>query len=661
MQHDFYKMRSFKHLLLFLLCSICLTSLFAQTQYLDSLQKELHTTTDDSTRLERLISICKAYNNYQPNRGFPYANEALQIAKKRKHAEKEAEVQKVWGRLAANNGQLDTALLHFQLARQLTPQFESGKFLIDLMLKFKFIHSAQGNNDSAMYYSFKALSLAEEQNDSIGIANSLNEITEIMATMGPAREALKYAERALEMNQILGRVPKLALTYQNLGVIYREMGDFDKALHFQNKSLDVFHQIGDQTEFAIGLLYRGNIYKFQEDYVSALEDYQRGAVLAKEIGYPGLTHVLNASVGDIYVRTEQYEKALPFLLESVREMNESEMSNNLPENYRHIAKAYAQLQQHDSAYHFLDLSYNVRDTIYSKESRETSSRLRTEYETQKNLDEIALLRKDKERQQLIIVFSIGFLGLMAIILFLFGRSNRIRKESNRLLSQTNDTLNSQNAEIENQRDLIAIQNNKNELLLKEIHHRVKNNLQTISSLLNLQSAYIKDADVKKAVQAGQHRVKSMALIHQKLYQRENLAAIEMKDYLSTLGESLMDTFGEKAENVQLILNMDEIELDVDTAVPVGLIVNELLTNSLKYAFPDGKAGTISMDLHKTAEQKWELSVMDDGVGKSDDQDTKESTSFGSRLIHLLSLQLNGKMVIDHSQGTKVSLLFEEIR
>lgn len=249
---------------------------------------------------------------------------------------------------------------------------------------------------------------------------------------------------------------------------------------------------------------------------------------------------------------------------------------------------------------------------------------------------------------------------MAVILFLLGRSNRIRVESNRLLSQTNETLTQQKNEIEGQKDVIEKQNQKNELLLKEIHHRVKNNLQTISSLLNLQSAHIEDDSVKEVVQAGQHRVKSMALIHQKLYQRENLAGIEMQDYLQTLGDSLFDTFGVDREWITFEVQMPEVELDVDTAVPIGLIVNELITNSLKYAFPSGRAGVITVSLNRKEDNKLSLLVKDNGIGKQDDEGASSGTSFGSRLIHLLSLQLNGKLSADYAKGTAVQLLFNEI-
>ena len=203
---------------------------------------------------------------------------------------------------------------------------------------------------------------------------------------------------------------------------------------------------------------------------------------------------------------------------------------------------------------------------------------------------------------------------------------------------------------------LEMRNQENAILLKEIHHRVKNNLQVISSLLNLQSASIDDPVVRDAVRASQHRVKSMALIHQNLYQRENLDAIEMKEYMATLGESIMGTFGADRKRIQVHYEMEPLLLKVDTAVPVGLIVNELLTNALKYAFPDGKTGNIRVKLALNEQEKLVLDVSDDGVGM-DPNASSANRSFGTRLVDLLRVQLDGKKEIFHKNGTHIRLTF----
>lgn len=214
--------------------------------------------------------------------------------------------------------------------------------------------------------------------------------------------------------------------------------------------------------------------------------------------------------------------------------------------------------------------------------------------------------------------------------------------------------------IREQRDEIQKQNAEKELLLKEIHHRVKNNLQTVSSLLNLQSEHIDDEAARAAVAAGQHRVQSMALIHQKLYQRENLAAIEMKEYLSQLGEGLLESFGVNDDQVQFKIEMEELELDVDSAIPIGLIVNELLTNSLKYAFPDEQKGEIVLLMDVEGEKSLSMTLSDNGIGASEEADPR-GTSFGSQLIKLLTRQLGGKQEILEIDGFGVQFVFTRFK
>jgi len=202
---------------------------------------------------------------------------------------------------------------------------------------------------------------------------------------------------------------------------------------------------------------------------------------------------------------------------------------------------------------------------------------------------------------------------------------------------------------------LAEKNAQNELLLKEIHHRVKNNLEVVSSLLELQSVQVDDKTAQNAIQASQSRVQSMGIIHQKLYQRENLASIEMKDYFSNLVDSIIDSY-QISNDVDIEFDMEEIELDVDTAVPIGLIVNEVLTNSFKYAFPSDKKGLIRIHLKKLENQKLHLVLSDNGVGKSSIRKA-DGTGFGTQLIALLTRQLNGTVQENTINGTSYEFEF----
>jgi len=203
-----------------------------------------------------------------------------------------------------------------------------------------------------------------------------------------------------------------------------------------------------------------------------------------------------------------------------------------------------------------------------------------------------------------------------------------------------------------------------EILLREIHHRVKNNLQIISSLLDLQSDYIRDPQDLELFKESLNRVKSMALIHEKLYQSSNLAKIDFAEYVQNLTAHLFDSYSPNSWAVDLEVDIDKIFLDISTAIPCGLIVNELVSNSLKYAFPSGREGKIRIELRSEESKgdargrpRFALRVSDNGVGFPKDLDFRNTPSLGLQLVVSLTQQLNGTIELDRSRGTAFTVTF----
>jgi two-component sensor histidine kinase len=196
-----------------------------------------------------------------------------------------------------------------------------------------------------------------------------------------------------------------------------------------------------------------------------------------------------------------------------------------------------------------------------------------------------------------------------------------------------------------------------EVLLKEIHHRVKNNLQIISSLLNLQSGHIDDPQATEVFQDSQHRVRSMALVHEKLYQSQDLAWVGFAEYIRNLATYLFRAYSASATGVTLDIQADDVFLTIDTAVPCGLILNELISNALKHAFPDGQAGEIHVELHAHGYRQVTLSVADTGIGLPNDLDLNTTTSLGLQLVHTLVDQLNGHIELNGIRGTEFNITF----
>ena len=195
-------------------------------------------------------------------------------------------------------------------------------------------------------------------------------------------------------------------------------------------------------------------------------------------------------------------------------------------------------------------------------------------------------------------------------------------------------------------DRIRTSLREKEVLLMEVHHRVKNNLQVISSLINLQSRYIKDKESLAMFKESRDRVLSMALVHEKLYRSEDLATIDFADYIKSITRHLFRTYGVDANAVRLNINCSDIFLSIDKAIPCGLIINELVSNSLKHAFPDNRRGEVSIDLHTDKDNRLTLIVSDTGIGLPENMDITNTETLGLRLISELTLQLKGDLEIE---------------
>lgn len=196
-----------------------------------------------------------------------------------------------------------------------------------------------------------------------------------------------------------------------------------------------------------------------------------------------------------------------------------------------------------------------------------------------------------------------------------------------------------------------------EILLREIHHRVKNNLQIISSLLGLQSISIKNKAYLEMFKDSQNRINSISLIHDKLYRSKDLAEIDFKEYIKDLTTKLYQTYAGKGSRIKLILNIDNVTLGIDQAIPCGLIINELITNSFKHAFPQDRAGEIKISLRRIVEHI-ELIASDNGIGIPDRIDFQKTQSLGLHLVTILVDQLNGRIDLDRSGGTEFKIIFK---
>jgi two-component sensor histidine kinase len=236
--------------------------------------------------------------------------------------------------------------------------------------------------------------------------------------------------------------------------------------------------------------------------------------------------------------------------------------------------------------------------------------------------------------------TIGGTILVLVIAVLLYRQYRLKQQANLAVTQKNELL----------QHLLA----EKEWLLKEVHHRVKNNLHTVICLLESQAIYLEN-DALKAIENSQHRIYAMSLIHQKLYQSEDIKTIDMKVYLHEFIRYLGDSFG-STDLIHFELDIEPLKLGVSQAIPLGLIINEAVTNSIKYAFPKNEMGVISVQLHQSGEQI-KLIIADNGIGMRTNIEKNELNSLGIDLMKGLSRDIKGKISFEVKNGTKITVIF----
>jgi two-component sensor histidine kinase len=227
------------------------------------------------------------------------------------------------------------------------------------------------------------------------------------------------------------------------------------------------------------------------------------------------------------------------------------------------------------------------------------------------------------------------------------------------LSQANEKLRHEVTERARVEEQIKASLKEKEALLQEIHHRVKNNLQVISSLLHLQSSQTADKQILGILRESESRVRSMALVHEALYRSPDLARVDFAEYIDHLTTDLFRSYGVNAQDITLKIDVQDVALDIDTAIPCGLIINELVSNALKHAFPDGRKGEVRVDFQADGGDRLVLAVSDDGVGLLEDTDLQLTGTLGLQLVSTLTRQLGGDVELDGSSGTAVRIGFSQ--
>jgi two-component system, sensor histidine kinase PdtaS len=579
---------------------------------------------------------------------------------------------------------LDSSLHYGKAAYKLFSDLSDPKGLSQAVTSVAVAFHYLNQWDSAKFYYEKALDIRVIDKDSTKMASSLNNLGVMYMDKEEYDKATNYYVQAMKVREMSNDSMGVAITKLNLGLIFKKQGNFEKAIDYYKEAITgfkkykrdnylegallnlgaIYNTIG---KYDLGLMYNLELRKLAEkrssernlskSYVNLANSYQGLGYLDSSLYYVtkaltffeekkdtiNMAHSL-LSISQFYMDKGDYQNAINYSLK-LKRINQTLKNREVSiENQLVLAKAFAANNDYEKAYESLQNSYYQKDSFLTESLNETISKLTFKYESEQKEREISELKIENQEviianqqaanQRNILLLVAGIFIVSALLLYLLLRT---KSRANIVISKSLD---------------------EKETLLKEIHHRVKNNLQVISSLLSLQSRYIEDKDAKALVNEGQNRVKSMALIHQKLYQHNNLTGVEALDYVQNLTATLRSAYGIDPYRVNVKYDIDKMNVDVDTIIPIGLILNELISNSFKYAFPDERKGELNIRFKEKGD-KLQLVVKDNGVGSS--TEINKADSFGMRMIQSLSRKLEAEINFDFSDGIEASLIISHYK
>jgi two-component sensor histidine kinase len=544
------------------------------------------------------------------------------------------------GRICWMQGEYKQALEKYNTAKQLAFDTQN-KYLLGMIYLFTgIVYQDMGFYELAVENMQNSLMIFEKMNYYTKLPYALNYLGSVYYDFYEYDNAYKYITRAIEIFDKTGDTWGMALSCRFLGRIYKAEFMLDSAQHFFDKSLSLAKQLNDQSGELYSRRFLGEVFIDQGKYEKAAALFNEN--LQKSYIEKNMQEKVNnlCDLGVLYLSRKQYTKALKYLHESAILADSLHLFYENMIINKHIAKAYEQSGNYKTALYYVNIFKSLSDSIFSDKKRKNIEELQLKYETEKKNNEISQLRiqqlsqQTKIKQQRIISYSMaaGLILVIFIVLILWHSYNHKKKA-----------------------------NHEKEVLLKEIHHRVKNNLQTISSLLSLQGSYVADERIKDAVRESQGRVKSMALIHQMLYQQDHLSKINFGKYIHQLHDAISGSYLNTGTNVKYIIKCEDVELDIDTAIPLGLIANELIINAYKYAFNNRDNGIISVSLNGIEKNKYSFVVKDNGKGITQDFKIENTNTLGLKLVYLLVRQIRGEIQCKVENGTEFRIIFEDIQ
>lgn len=528
----------------------------------------------------------------------------------------------------------------------------------DLYITLASAYSRELKNSMAIATLKKAILFCRNRKDYLGVHYCYYEMSQIYLITNNTKDALKYCKKAIELSEQYNTINNR--DYSNdlatLGNIYLLKKEYKLALESLEKANTINKKAGGNHDkwYLTLLLINANIeLKNNEKVLKICDDeLEKETALDRNIILFNNKARACFNLNRISLAKNCIDKVFELAKDSLQEIVDNE---NLIVVYKNASDIYKKTGDYEKAFFYVDKYVNAIEGKHQLLTEQKVAQLQAEFNDKEDEVEIQELKikeqiKNIEAEKQKNKFFMVALALIVIssILFFVARRNIAIKKRNLILDEHNEEINKKNG-------LLSKALFEKEILIKEIHHRVKNNLQLVMSLLNIQSRKSSHPDVAEFMKKGQERITSMALIHQNLYQTENVSEVDFEQYLKELVESVTSSYGESIKNIDIKIDISKVFLDIQSAIPLGLIVNELICNALKYAFPNQRKGEVLIWAKQSDDKKVELIFKDNGIGDMETSVSKDS--IGLKLVELLTQQLNGLLQKKNNNGLEYKIIF----
>ncbi len=491
-----------------------------------------------------------------------------------------------------------------------------------------------GNNSLSLQASLQALQIYESLELEEKQAASYAQLANNYISDEDFKLAIVYLKKAKRIYLNSNEKGYLALTILNLGEAYRLKGHLDSAATSFQQALKLNDLIKNETIQSYSLGNLGMVLFKQNKLVSAKENLNEAIAILSKLGDPYSTSVYLAELGEIHRKEGKWLPAEGKYIEALTMAKQAGLKEQIRDFSMMLSGFYEEQQRYSEALEYQKLYQIYQDSLVNKENIQKIEQLKSGYEIDKRESEIGLLNTINKNQRYAVILLITGVLLLFLFAYLLYLGNKKIKKTNRILSD--------------QKDIISKREQEKALLLRELNHRVKNNLQMISSLLNLQSHELAGHPAKEAIVSGKYRVEALSLVHRKLYQEGLETRIWVKEYIEELVLGLFHGYGVRFKPD---FDITDISIKIDIAIPLALIINELITNSLKYAYKNIDHPRLKVIIVEEAKDRLDMQVIDNGIGFTTIE-SKKNNSFGIKLIGSLIAQLEGTIKKSNSNGTQ---------